>query len=206
MKKRQNAEIRKPKIIKSFYQTILDEGIEGASIAKVAKRININATLVLHYFGNKENMILELVDYVIDEYTKLFLKSRSKATDPEERLPALLNTIWSRAYYEKIKIAASLSVVSISFRNKRIQNKIKGLYKIYKDFLISELKDLYDNGIVENQDFERTSNVLLTMIEGSRHFKHFFVKNKDVDQYNRDMAMAAMGILKKPSWQMNISA
>ena len=77
MKKRLNAQIRKPKIIKSFYQTILDEGIEGASIAKVAKRININATLVLHYFGNKENMILELVDFVIDEYAKLFKKFRT---------------------------------------------------------------------------------------------------------------------------------
>ena len=201
MKKRQNAQIRKPKIIKSFYQTILDEGIEGASIAKVAKRININATLVLHYFGNKENMILELVDFVTDEYTKLFQKSRLQTIGPEERLPVLLNTIWSKAYYEKIKIAASLSVIGISFRNKRIQNKIKGLYKIYKEFLISELTELHNNGIVGKQDFERTSNVLLTMIEGSRYFKHFFVKTKDVDQYNHDMSMAAMGVLKNPSWQ-----
>jgi len=62
MKKRLNAGIQKPKMVKHFYKTILAEGFEGASIAKVAKRMKIHPSLILHYFGNKENLTLALVD------------------------------------------------------------------------------------------------------------------------------------------------
>jgi len=200
MEKRQCAEVRKPKIIESFYHTILEEGLEGASIAKVAKRLNIHPTLILHYFGNKENMTLACVDFVIFEYAKLFRKLQSGNMEPEERLARLVKTLWSKAYYEKIHIAASLSVITVSFRNQRVLKKIKGLYRLFKDHLIKELKDLKEKGVIHVQDLERAADVLVTMVEGSRYFCHFFVKPKDLRQYNHDMGMAALDLLKNATW------
>ena len=199
--KRQNAETRKPLIIRSFYKTILEEGFEGASIAKVARRIDINPTLVIHYFGNKENMTLELVDFVVEAYSKLFQQMCSGAGPPDERLNLLLRTIWSRQYYEKIQVAGSLSVIGVSFRNKRIQKRIKGLYRLFKNYLVEEIKALHECGVVGDQDFEKTADVLISMVEGSRHFRHFFVKTKDIDHYNQSMAMAARLLLTDASWQ-----
>lgn len=203
MKKRQNAEIQKPRIIQSFYETILEEGFEGASIAKVAKRLDINSTLILHYFGNKENMTLALVDFVVEEYAKVFKKIRTqrKNRDPQERMISFFRTIWSKPYYEKIDIAASLSVISVSFRNTRVQKKIQWLYQQFKTLVIQELEELSKIKAIETQDFERTANVLLSMVEGSRHFRHFFVKTKELPQYNKDMAMAAINIVKNRAWQ-----
>lgn len=203
MKKRQTAEIQKPRIIRSFYETILEEGFEGASIAKVAKRLGINATLIIHYFGNKENMTLEMVDFVVEEYSKLFkkLKSQYKDQDPEERMTAFFKTIWSKPYHEKIDIAASLSVISVSFRNSRVQKKIQWLYQQFKLLLVQELEELYDLKGMEGQDPERTATVLLSMIEGSRHFRHFFVKKKDINLFTQDMRMAAVNLINNPSWQ-----
>ncbi|RJP76536.1 MAG: TetR/AcrR family transcriptional regulator [Desulfobacteraceae bacterium] len=203
MKTRQNAEMRKPEIIRSFYETILEEGFEGASIAKVAKRLDIHSTLILHYFGNKENMTLALVDFVVEEYSILFKKIRTqrKNSDPEERMVSFFQTIWSKPYYEKIDIAASLSVISVSFRNSRVQKKIQWLYQQFKTLLIQELEELSNRKAIETQDVERTANVLLSMVEGSRHFRHFFVKTKEISQYNRDMAMAAIQMVKCRAWQ-----
>lgn len=203
MKTRQNAEMRKPEIIRSFYETILEEGFEGASIAKVAKRLDIHSTLILHYFGNKENMTLALVDFVVEEYAKVFQKIRAQRSsiDPEERMVSFFQTIWSKPYYEKIDIAASLSVISVSFRNIRVQKKIQWLYQQFKILLVQELEELSKRKAIETQDFERTANVLLSMVEGSRHFRHFFVKTKEVNQYNKDMAMAAIHMVKCRAWQ-----
>ncbi len=201
MAKRQCAEVRKPKIIESFYRTILEEGFEGASIAKVAKRLDIHPSLILHYFGNKENMTLACVDFVIFEYATLFRKLQSGNMAPEERLAKLVKTLWSKAYYEKIHIAASLSVITVSFRNPRVRKKIKGLYRLFKEYLIKELKDLKEKGVIHAQDIERVADVLVTMVEGSRHFCHFFIKAKDLKQYNQDMGMAALGMLTNASWQ-----
>ncbi len=202
-KTRQNAGIQKPRIIRSFYETILEQGFEGASIAKVAKRLDIHSTLIIHYFGNKENMTLALVDFVVEEYSKIFKKIRNqrKDSDPEQRIQSFFKIIWSKPYYEKIDIAASLSVISVSFRNQRVRKKIQWLYQQFKALLVQEMEAFFDRKEIETPDVERAANVLLSMVEGSRHFRHFFIKTKDINQYNRDMVMAAFRMVKNQSWQ-----
>jgi hypothetical protein len=148
-------------------------------------------------------MTLALVDFVVEEYAKVFQKIRAQRSsiDPEERMVSFFQTIWSKPYYEKIDIAASLSVISVSFRNIRVQKKIQWLYQQFKILLVQELEELSKRKAIETQDFERTANVLLSMVEGSRHFRHFFVKTKEVNQYNKDMAMAAIHMVKCRAWQ-----
>ncbi len=195
MKQRQNAEIRKPEIVSSFYQTILEEGFEGASIAKVARRIHLHPSLILHYFSNKENLTLALVDYVIEAYAGLLDRINLGGLSPEERLNRLLETIWSREYYEKIHIAASLSIVAASFRNPSIHRKIRGLYHGFKSFLVKELDTAAAAGVITTSDSGRAADIIITMVDGSRHFRHFFVRDEDVNRYNADMVATVRTML-----------
>ncbi len=201
-RKRQNAEIRKPEIINSFYETILEEGFEGASIAKVAGRIGIHPSLILHYFGTKENMTLALVDFVVDEYTRLLKRFKEIGGPSRKRLERLLGTIWSRDYYEKIHIAVSFSIISVGFRNEAIFNKGKELYQLFKRFLVREFTTLAESGIIRTTDPERAAEVIMTLIEGSRHFRHFFVRPDEIDRYNRDMVKTAMTVLGVETQEM----
>ncbi|MBA2882889.1 AcrR family transcriptional regulator [Desulfosalsimonas propionicica] len=195
-RQRQNAEIRKPEIVKSFYQTILEQGLEGASIAKVAARIRIHPSLILHYFGSKESLTLALVDYVIDEYARLFQTIRLGGLEPAARLEKLIEIIWSRQYYEKIHIASSFSMIAVSFRNPRIHEKIQGLYASFQHFLAKEIQRACDAGAIEAQDSVRAANRVITLVEGARHFRHFFVHHNRVKQYNHDMKEATKMMLK----------
>lgn len=196
MSTRLNADTQKPKIIESFYQTILEEGFEGASIAKIAARIDMKPTLIIHYFGTKEKLTLACVDHVIESYSTLLDGFKTMHDDPEQRLMALLKTIWSRAYYEKVHIAVAFSVISASFRNPRIKKKIQGLYQLFKTRLVKELDALKRTEVITVSDVEKTADVLISMIEGSRHFRHFHVKAKDVPDYNQQMIKAALSILR----------
>lgn len=198
MKKRLNAEIQKPKIVKQFYKTILAEGFEGASIAKVAKRMKIHPSLILHYFGNKENLTLALVDYVIEEYGRLLIKYRSQDIAPEDRLTRLLEVIWSHEYYEKISVAGSFAVLTVSFRNRKIHDKIRQMYKAFKRFLVHEFNRLTDSGLVQVKNPDQAAEKILTLIEGSRHFRTFIIGDDDerIQQYNQDMIEAARCLLK----------
>jgi AcrR family transcriptional regulator len=200
MKKRLNADIQKPKIVKHFYKIILAEGFEGASIAKVAKRMKIHPSLILHYFGNKENLTLALVDYVIDEYGSLLKKYKSQDLAPEERLTRLLEAIWSREYYEKINVAGSFAVLAVSFRNNKIHGKVRDLYRIFKKFLMREFTYLIDHREIAIKDPEQTAEIIMTMIEGSRHFRTFIIEDdRDDDQirrYNQGMIEVARHLLQ----------
>ena len=53
MRKNLKAEIRKPEILENYYQVLIEEGFEGVSIAKIAKRMNIHPSLIIHYFKTK---------------------------------------------------------------------------------------------------------------------------------------------------------
>ncbi len=196
MKKRLNADIQKPKIVKHFYKTILAEGFEGASIAKVAKRMKIHPSLILHYFGNKENLTLALVDFVIDAYGSLLKKFKSQDGAPEDRLMKLLEAIWSREYYEKINVAGSFAVLAVSFRNEKIHGKIRELYRMFKKFLVREIEYLIDNRVIGVNDPEQAAEVIMTMIEGSRHFRTFIIDEDQVGKYNQDMIQTAHFLLK----------
>jgi len=47
-------ETRQQEIIKVFYKVAKKEGYENTSIAKIAKVMDINPSLIMHYFETKE--------------------------------------------------------------------------------------------------------------------------------------------------------
>lgn len=198
MGKRLTAETQKPKIVQGFYQIILEEGFEGASIAKIARRIGMKPTLIIHYFGTKENLTLALVDHVIESYAKFLKKFRLKHEDPELRIRSVLEAIWSRAYYEKVHPSVAFSVISVGFRNDRLKKKIKVLYQLFKKNMMKDLEDLNAAGVTRIEDVEKTTEVIMSMVEGSRHFRTFYVKTKDVSDFNKTMISAALNILQLP--------
>ena len=68
MRKNQRADTRKPEIFENFYQVLIEEGFECASIGKFATRMNIRPPLIIHYFKTKENLTLEWVEFFIQKY------------------------------------------------------------------------------------------------------------------------------------------
>jgi len=57
MRKNQNATLRKLKLLESYYQVLIEQGIEGVSISKIAKHMDIHPSLIIHYFKNKGNIL-----------------------------------------------------------------------------------------------------------------------------------------------------
>ena len=60
MGRKSKAAVRKREILEHFYNILKEEGLEKASIAKVAKRMAVNPSLLIHYFKTKEAMTVAL--------------------------------------------------------------------------------------------------------------------------------------------------
>lgn len=118
LKIRTNAGLRKPEILLDFYQTAVGEGVEGASIGKVAGRMNIHPSLIVQYFSTKENLMTELVDYVINEYGNLLKNISVHHNEPHERIHQLLDMLWSDEWYRMTDASAGFPMLSVSFRQE----------------------------------------------------------------------------------------
>ena len=49
-----------------FYKLAKKEGLENASMAKTAEIIDMNPSLIVHYFKTKEYLVYGLIEYILD--------------------------------------------------------------------------------------------------------------------------------------------
>ena len=73
-RKKDKAEIRKKEILEHFQQVLSEEGIEGASIGKIANKMGIHPSLIIHYFKTKEEMTVALAEFILEKYETTFAK------------------------------------------------------------------------------------------------------------------------------------
>ena len=196
MKKRQNAELRRPDILKNYYQVILKEGIEGASIAKVAKRMKINPSLIIHYFTTKDNMTVALVDYMSKIYNKLFMEMKIETDDPQKRLDRLVEIFCSDEWYNNTDISGDFSMISLSFRNKKVFRHLQNMYNEFIKLIVRELETISARGEIKFSNPVRTAELVVSTLEGYRHFKHFYIDESASESYRNDMMKTLMIILK----------
>jgi len=116
-------------MLAAYYQVLLDEGLEGASIGKVAKRLDVHPSLIIHYFGTKEQLTIELVDYLLEVYYQTYGEKLAAIEDPLERLRAILDTFFSLSYQELLPESVFYACFYLSLRRPRVRAAFAALHE-----------------------------------------------------------------------------
>ena len=194
---RQNAAVRKPEILEHYYQVIIDKGIEGASIGKIAQSIGIHPSLIIHYFKNKENMTIELLDVLIEKYEAPEYLNFDHIQDLHKRFQALMDTIFSQEWSRTIDPGVHFCFYYLSFRNPDIRKRFRGMIKRFRNYLIEQLKSFQDHGVIRVQDVQLAADYIITLMEGMEFHAHFLSENEPFERFARTAKDAAMAYLQK---------
>jgi AcrR family transcriptional regulator len=160
------AEERKEEILTHYRQVILDEGFENASIAKIAAHMNTQPSLIMHYFKTKENLIFHLTAKFLDEYiTSLFTRLK-KETDLNLRLEQLLDFISQKEHFPADMAKMFYLIKYMALTNNEIRIQLIETLSRYRQHVLLFLKDLYDNNIILNSEFETVADLLIIIIQG----------------------------------------
>ena len=81
MGRKSKADVRKKEILEHFYIILRDEGFENASIAKIANIMDVNPSLLIHYFKTKEEMVVAFVSFLLGRYELTFKDQMIGAED-----------------------------------------------------------------------------------------------------------------------------
>jgi AcrR family transcriptional regulator len=162
---------RKAEILEHYYQVIIEQGYANTSIAKIANHMNVQPSLIMHYFSTKENMTIELMDYFAEKY----ISSKITAIEEEKDLSRKLDLSFNFGLdnvEEKCPIDTMMRLVSyLSTYNEDAQKAVDALVKKYRSFGIEQLKLLYESGIILNEDSESLIDIFLTLNKGYDKFK-----------------------------------
>src|ERR1044072_8499547 len=120
-------EPRQKEIIQAFYRLAKKEGLENASIAKTAELINVNPSLIMHYFKSKDYLVYGLIEFILDKYLLIYSLNGFTSKNPKVVLNKILDNIFSKKWNTLFDDGVSYSCYSLTFRNKVIRQKYKVL-------------------------------------------------------------------------------
>ncbi len=176
---RQTAEVRKNEIIENFYEVLAEEGFEGASIGKVANRMGIYPSLIIHHFSNKEEMVVALVDFITSAYEQTFLPAIEGIENPEERLSTIIDSIFGSDWFRLVDNGAFYSCYALSFRNPRVLAHFQRMYEALRDILIAEITEYAESGRPLAMDPGTVADLVIMQLAGFNYYKNISSSSRD---------------------------
>ncbi len=171
-KESQKIDIRRNEILEHFQAVLKEEGFEGASMAKIAKKMDVNPSLLIHYFSTKEEMILALVDFILEKFETLLLEKTRKISSTEKRLETLINTLFSRDWVSMVDSSAYYSCYYLTFRNRKVKQRMQKLYQRFRDGLEELLRSCMDEGIILSDDPAKLADFIIYLVEGLSFYRN----------------------------------
>lgn len=196
MRKNKSAALRKPDILESYYQVLIQEGLEGTSISKIASRIGIHPSLIIHYFKNKENMKLELIELLIEKYESPAMINFDHIEDDEERFNALISMLFSFKWSRTVDPSVHFGFYYLSLRNEKILERFRVMFKWLRDYLCEALIDFNARGIIKVQDEIKAADFIVTLMEGLEFHTHFLANGKPFEEFAQTAQKVLVSALK----------
>jgi AcrR family transcriptional regulator len=192
---RDRAETRKKEILDNFYAVLAEEGLEGASIAKIAARMDINPSLVIHYFSTKEEMVVALVDRVLEMYSQTFFPQLQGIEDPRKRMEAAADTFFGADWAGLVDNGVFYSCYSLSFRNNMVQKSFQRMYGRLRELLVRELSDLMKKGAIAKADPGLLADLVISLLEGYDFYRWIIEDDKQRDRLGRFLKKSLLTML-----------
>lgn len=157
---------RRREMLEAYYQTLLDEGLQGASIAKIARRLDVPPSLLIHYFGTKEQMTIELVDYLLEAFHGTYGDKLAAIADPRARLLAILDEFFSPEYHQLLDDRAFYACFYLSLTHPKVRHAYATLYESSLELVETAVRDCMEAGVIPSDDAHELAMTVKAMEEG----------------------------------------
>lgn len=192
-------DVRSKEIVEAFYKLAKKEGLENASMAKTAEIIDMNPSLIVHYFKTKEYLVYSLIEYILDKYLLIFDVPSTAGYEPEQTLLKVINNIFSDKWNKLFDDSVSYSCYALAFRDEVIKEKYKNLLDILRKRLADLIVECNEAGKLSVKDPAVAADMVFLLVDGAYYYLSL-VKNKQeykerIDRYKQQ----ALEYLKFPT-------
>lgn len=163
-------EVRSKEIIEAFYKLAKKEGLENASIAKTAEILDMNPSLIVHYFKTKEYLVYGLIEYILDKYLLIFDVPKAVENDPELTLLRVLDNIFSDKWNKLFDDSVSYSCYALAFRDPVIKEKYKNLLDSLRQRLVELIIKCNETGKIAVKDPVIAADMIFILIDGAYYY------------------------------------
>lgn len=187
--------VRQKGIIKAFYKVARKEGLEHASIAKVAAVLEVNPSLVIHYFSTKQDLMQGLIEYILERY-RLLYNPENGTTDPKEKLKKIIRNLFSRKWNRLFDDGVFYSAYALVFRDKRVKQLYKKLHDDLRALLKDALQEAKDHKAIKVDSVEQTADLIFVFVEGAYYYLSMVTDKDEYESRIANYEQTVLGMLK----------
>lgn len=162
-------EVRQKEILQAFYTVAKKIGLENASIAKVAEHLDINPSLVVHYFKTRDALLEELVHYTLEQYSNIYKTNGEQYSDVHE-LEQLIDNLFSRKWDKLFDDGVFYSCYALTYRNRKLRIVFRELHDSLRLYLVQALKKAKKNKIIAIKNEQETAEIIFALMEGGYYY------------------------------------
>jgi len=184
-------DIRQKEIILAFYTVAKKIGLENASLAKVADHMDINPSLIAHYFKTREALFSGLIGFTLVRYRNIY-KTNGQDYSTARQLKKLIDNLFSRKWDKLVDDGVFYSCYAFTYRDRRIRSAFRDLHDSLRKMLVDALNKASKNGIIRINNVKETAEIVFALVEGAYYYLGM-VDSKA--EYTRKLST-----LKKQAW------
>jgi AcrR family transcriptional regulator len=167
-------EQRRKEILESCYQVIARKGLEGATLKRIGKEMGVAPSLLIHYFQNKEKLMIALVDYMVDKMETTLLPGLSELTSPRERLAYYIDKTLNFDVAQTVDDKVFYGCFYLALKEERIRKSFQRMYIHDNDIVIRLINDFINEEGITGIDPEQIAVQITSYIEGFYIYRVIF--------------------------------
>ncbi|RMG16041.1 MAG: TetR/AcrR family transcriptional regulator [Bacteroidetes bacterium] len=168
MGRKSKANVRRKEILQNFFEVMKEEGIEGTSIAKVALRMEVNPSLLIHYFSSKEEITLAFADYALEKFKSLIPHQLEQISDARERWNALLDWVCMLHKVNRKEWSIYYGLLASVTRDAHNRSRMQELHLAYLDFIEREVQQAAQQQLIDAAQARTAPALLGSIMAGMR--------------------------------------
>jgi len=172
-------ESRQAEIVSAFYKLAKKEGLENASIAKTAASMDINPSLIIHYFQTREQLVTALIEFILERYLQIFKTPAALEEDPQKRLLTVIDRLFSQKWNILFDDSVAYSCYSMVFRDKKLKAKFKMVLDQLRENLDKMILACNQAGELKVKDPARAADMIFVIVDGAYYYLTLVVKKEE---------------------------
>ncbi len=191
------AEIRRKEILTTFYDIAKDEGLERTSFAMIATRLEIQPSLIVHYFKNRDELISSLIQYNLDQYERIFVDELDKLNgNCQRRLLTVINRIFSKKWNDLFDDGVFYNCYSLSYRDPKVRMKFRDLHNKIRTHIKSLIHECEAAGMLEVEDKTFLAQHISNLMDGAYYFAGMIDDKQEQETFMKTSKQGALQLLK----------
>src|SRR5690606_30722975 len=158
------------------------EGLENASIAKTAALININPSLVIHYFKTREYLVYGLIEYILDQYLLIYKTPAAYKGDPHKKLLKVIDNIFSHKWNVLFDDSVAYSCYALVFRDQKVKENYKVLLDTLRGNLRALIGECNQQGVLKVKDPAAVADTIFVMVDGAYYYLSLVSNKREYKQ------------------------